>query len=98
MIENKKLIIAIGALVLLGFGIEFLKGEDELDIRQGQRLESSDFSKIGDRNFMRSDLNQDTYSETLYLLRPTWSKFDERASLLQEKKDALLDQRNFESF
>jgi general secretion pathway protein I len=44
------------------------------------------------------DPNQDTYSETLYLLRPTWSKFDERASLLQEKKDALLDQRNFESF
>ena len=39
-----------------------------------------------------------TYSETLYLLRPTWSESDERSSLLQEKKDALLNQRTFESF
>ena len=52
-----------------------------------------------DIEFLESDKpNQDTYSETLYLLRPTWSESDERSSLLQEKKDALLDQRSFESF
>jgi prepilin-type N-terminal cleavage/methylation domain-containing protein len=52
-----------------------------------------------DIEFFESDNpNQDTYSETLYLLRPTWSESDERSSLLQEKKDALLDQRSFESF
>lgn len=52
-----------------------------------------------DIEFLESDSpSQETYSETLYLLRPTWSKSDERSTLLQEKKDALLDQRNFESF
>ena len=52
-----------------------------------------------DIEFLESDNpNQAIYSETLYLLRPTWSKSDERSSLLQEKKDALLDQRTFESF
>ena len=52
-----------------------------------------------DIEFLESDnSNQAIYSETLYLLRPTWSKSDERSSLLQEKKDALLDQRTFESF
>lgn len=52
-----------------------------------------------DIEFFESDNpNQDTYSETLYLLRPTWSESDERSSLLQEKKDALLDLRSFESF
>ena len=52
-----------------------------------------------DIEFLESDSpNQETYSETLYLLRPTWSESDERSSLLQEKKDALLDQRTFESF
>lgn len=52
-----------------------------------------------DIEFLETDNpNQATYSETLYLLRPTWSESDERSSLLQEKKDALLDQRSFESF
>lgn len=52
-----------------------------------------------DIEFFESDNpNQDTYSETLYLLRRTWSESDERSSLLQEKKDALLDLRSFESF
>jgi general secretion pathway protein I len=35
----------------------------------------------------------DTHSETLYLLRPTWSESDERSDLLQEKTDALEDIR-----
>lgn len=39
-----------------------------------------------------------TYSEELYLLRPTWSESGERSELLQEKKDDLLDSRDFESF
>ena len=52
-----------------------------------------------DIEFLESDSpNQEIYSETLYLLRPTWSESDERSSLLQEKKDALLDLRTFESF
>lgn len=52
-----------------------------------------------DIEFLESESpNQETYSETLYLLRPTWSESDERSKLLQEKKDALLDQRTFESF
>lgn len=33
------------------------------------------------------------YTETLYLLRPTWSESDERSSLLQDKSDALQDTR-----
>ncbi|MEN8662859.1 MAG: type II secretion system protein [Lentimonas sp.] len=39
-----------------------------------------------------------TYSEVLYLLRPTWSKASDRSDLLQEKKEALLDSRDFDSF
>ena len=39
-----------------------------------------------------------SYQETLYLLRPTWSEPGERSDLLQEKKNALLDQRNFDRF
>lgn len=39
-----------------------------------------------------------TYQETLYLLRPTWSQADERSSLLQDKKEALLDSRDFDRF
>ncbi len=38
------------------------------------------------------------YHETLYLLRPTWSESDERATLLEDKKQALLDSRGFDSF
>lgn len=38
------------------------------------------------------------YQETLYLLRPTWSESDERADLLEDKKDALDDQRGFDRF
>ncbi len=38
------------------------------------------------------------YKETLYLLRPTWSESDERSNLLQEKKDALRNSRDFNSF
>jgi len=33
------------------------------------------------------------YAETLYLLRPTWSESDERADLLQDKREALEDTR-----
>ncbi|MGZ0657192.1 type II secretion system protein [Coraliomargarita sp. W4R53] len=33
------------------------------------------------------------YSETLYLLRPTWSETDERSELLQDKREALEDTR-----
>ena len=33
------------------------------------------------------------YSETLYLLRPTWSESDERSKLLQDKREALEDTR-----
>jgi general secretion pathway protein I len=33
------------------------------------------------------------YSETLYLLRPTWSEGDERSDLLQDKREALEESR-----
>ena len=33
------------------------------------------------------------YTETLYLLRPTWSESDERSDLLQDKREALEDSR-----
>lgn len=33
------------------------------------------------------------YTETLYLLRPTWSDSSERSDLLQDKRDALEDSR-----
>ncbi len=39
-----------------------------------------------------------SYQETLYLLRPTWSQSDQRAPLLQNKKDALLKRRDFNRF
>ena len=39
-----------------------------------------------------------SYSETLYLLRPTWSESDERSDLLQEKKSALESSRDFGGF
>tara|TARA_B100001769_G_scaffold41792_1_gene29007 strand:- start:839 stop:1315 length:477 start_codon:yes stop_codon:yes gene_type:complete len=39
-----------------------------------------------------------TYNETLFLLRPTWSVSDERSSLLQDKKDTLIEDREFDSF
>ncbi|MFT6236471.1 MAG: general secretion pathway protein I [Lentimonas sp.] len=39
-----------------------------------------------------------TYTESLYLLRPTWSKTDERSSLLQDKKDELQNARDFDRF
>ena len=49
--------------------------------------------------FRESQNDQETsYQETLYLLRPTWSESDERSTLLQEKKSALLDRRNFDRF
>lgn len=38
------------------------------------------------------------YSEQLYLLRPTWSESDERSQLLEDKKQQLLDSRDFNSF
>ncbi|MGB0344954.1 MAG: PulJ/GspJ family protein [Coraliomargarita sp.] len=37
----------------------------------------------------------DTYSETLYLLRPTWSEKDERDDLLADKREALERERDF---
>lgn len=39
-----------------------------------------------------------TYSEVLYLLRPTWSEAGERSDLLQEKTDELLNSRDFDRF
>ena len=39
-----------------------------------------------------------SHSETLYLLRPTWSKSDERSSLLQDKKDDLRSSRDLDRF
>lgn len=41
---------------------------------------------------------QSFYSETLYLLRPTWSIDSERSTLLEDKKQALYDRRDFESY
>lgn len=38
------------------------------------------------------------YTEELYLLRPTWSESDERTELLADKKEALLDSRDFGGF
>ncbi|TVP79200.1 MAG: prepilin-type N-terminal cleavage/methylation domain-containing protein [Puniceicoccaceae bacterium] len=35
----------------------------------------------------------DTYEETLYLLRPTWSQSDERSQLLQDKRTELENMR-----
>ncbi|RPG85996.1 MAG: prepilin-type N-terminal cleavage/methylation domain-containing protein [Coraliomargarita sp. TMED73] len=37
----------------------------------------------------------ENYSETLYLLRPTWSEPDERDDLLAEKREALERERDF---
>ncbi len=39
-----------------------------------------------------------SHTETLYLLRPTWSESDERSDLLQDKKDELQDSRDFDRF
>jgi general secretion pathway protein I len=36
-----------------------------------------------------------SYSEQLYLLRPTWSEGDERSQLLEDKRAALEDSRDF---
>jgi len=40
----------------------------------------------------------DRHTETLYLLRPTWSEADERSSLLEDKRQALERSRNFDRF
>ncbi|MGC6456499.1 MAG: PulJ/GspJ family protein [Coraliomargaritaceae bacterium] len=37
----------------------------------------------------------DQYSETLYLLRPTWSEKEERDELLADKREALERERDF---
>ncbi len=39
-----------------------------------------------------------SHAESLYLLRPTWSKSDERSDLLQDKKDDLRSSRDFDRF
>ena len=39
-----------------------------------------------------------THTESLYLLRPTWSESDERSDLLQDKKDELQNSRDFDRF
>lgn len=44
------------------------------------------------------DDQEASYQETLYLLRPTWSESDERSDLLQDKKDALSRDRDFDRF
>jgi general secretion pathway protein I len=36
------------------------------------------------------------YREALYLLRPTWSKSEERSDLLADKREVLHDERGFE--
>lgn len=52
-----------------------------------------------DVEFPDSDTpGQSLYSETLYLLRPTWSVASERATLLEDKKQALNDRRDFDSY
>jgi len=39
-----------------------------------------------------------THTESLYLLRPTWSESNERSELLQDKKDELENSRDFDRF
>ena len=39
-----------------------------------------------------------THTESLYLLRPTWSESDERSELLQDKKEELENSRDFDRF
>ncbi len=52
-----------------------------------------------DIEFLDDELSKrGIYSETLYLLRPTWSDSSERATLLEEKKQALLNEREFEFY
>lgn len=38
------------------------------------------------------------YQERLFLLRPTWSEADERSQLLEDKRSALQDSRDFDRF
>ncbi|MGB0412990.1 MAG: PulJ/GspJ family protein [Coraliomargarita sp.] len=46
--------------------------------------------------FSEPEEGQDnSYTETLYLLRPTWSEADERSELLADKKDELESSRDF---
>lgn len=45
-----------------------------------------------------ADDQPSSYTETLYLLRPTWSESDERADLLEDKREALEDSRDFDRF
>jgi len=45
----------------------------------------------------QEDQNE-THQESLYLLRPTWSEQAERSALLEDKKNALLDSRDFGRF
>lgn len=40
----------------------------------------------------------DSHQETLYLLRPTWSESDVRSDLLEDKRQALQDSRDFDRF
>ena len=44
------------------------------------------------------DSKKANFSETLFLLRPTWSESDERSMLLEDKKQDLLEIRNSELF
>ena len=39
-----------------------------------------------------------SYTEMLYLLRPTWSEADERSDLLEDKREALMNSRRFGAF
>lgn len=39
-----------------------------------------------------------SHTESLYLLRPTWSEAGERSDLLQDKKDDLQNSRDFDQF
>lgn len=59
MKQNKGLLLAIAAFILVGFGVEFIKGFQDLGTREGNRLEASDFANVGGRNFVRASRDGD---------------------------------------
>ena len=59
MFENKRLILTVLALLVVGFSIEYISGVDGITTRDGQRLSGADYANIDSRNFMRSDRSKD---------------------------------------
>lgn len=59
MFENKRLIIVVGALIIVGFAVEFLKGLDDIGPRQANRIEAGDLADIDSRSFVRSNRDGD---------------------------------------